>query len=34
MNLVLDFDMVEQGARRGAPARYAWFAAFGILVTL
>jgi len=34
LNLVLDFDMVEQGARRGAPARYAWFAAFGILVTL
>jgi len=34
LNLVLDFDMVERGARQGAPARYAWFAAFGILVTL
>ena len=34
LNLVLDFDMVEQGARRGLPARFAWFAAFGIMVTL
>jgi len=34
LNLVLDFDLVEKGARQGAPARYAWFAAFGILVTL
>ena len=34
MNLVLDFDMVEKGARAGAPARYGWFAAFGIMVTL
>ena len=34
LNLVLDFDLVEQSARRGAPARYGWFAAFGIMVTL
>ena len=34
LNLVLDFDMVEKGARQGVPARYGWFAAFGILVTL
>lgn len=34
MNLILDFDMVEKGARAGAPARYSWFAAFGIMVTL
>lgn len=34
LNLVLDFDLVERGARQGAPARYGWFAAFGILVTL
>ena len=33
-NLVLDFDMVEQGARQGVPERYGWFAAFGIMVTL
>jgi len=34
LNLVLDFDMVEQGARQGLPSRYGWFAAFGIMVTL
>jgi len=34
MNLVLDFDMVEQGIRRGADERFAWFAAFGLVVTL
>ncbi len=34
MNLILDFDMVEKGARQGVPARFGWFAAFGIMVTL
>ncbi len=34
MNLVLDFDMVEKGARAGIPTRYGWFAAFGIMITL
>ena len=34
MILVLDFDMVERGARQGLPTRYGWFAAFGIMVTL
>lgn len=34
LNLVLDFDLVEKGARQGVPARYGWFAAFGIMVTL
>jgi uncharacterized YccA/Bax inhibitor family protein len=33
-NLVLDFDMVEQGIRQGAPQKFAWFAAFGLTVTL
>ena len=33
-NLVLDFDMVEQGIRQGADERFAWYAAFGIMVTL
>lgn len=33
-NLVLDFDMVEQGIRRGAPQKFAWYAAFGLTVTL
>ncbi|MDQ4132246.1 MAG: Bax inhibitor-1/YccA family protein [Actinomycetota bacterium] len=34
LNLVLDFDLVEKGARQGLPTRYGWFAAFGIMVTL
>ena len=34
MNLILDFDMVEKGARQGLPTKFGWFAAFGILVTL
>lgn len=31
---VLDFDQIEQGVRNGAPAREAWRASFGLLVTL
>ncbi len=34
LNLVLDFDLVERGARQGLPERYGWFAAFGLMVTL
>ena len=34
LNLVLDFDLVDKGARQGLPARYGWFAAFAIMVTL
>lgn len=34
LNLVLDFDNIEQGAANGAPAHYEWFAAFGLMVTL
>ncbi len=33
-SLVLDFDMVQTGVRRGAPAKYGWTAAFGIMVTV
>ena len=33
-NLVLDFDMVEQGIRRGADEKFAWYAAFGLVVAL
>ena len=33
-NLVIDFDMVEQGIRRGAPQKFAWYASFGLTVTL
>jgi len=32
--LVLDFDYVDQGIRNGLPERYAWTAAFGLIVTL
>jgi uncharacterized YccA/Bax inhibitor family protein len=34
LNLVLDFDFIEEGAERGAPAYLEWYAAFGLLVTL
>jgi uncharacterized YccA/Bax inhibitor family protein len=34
LNLLLDFDLIERGARSGAPAYMEWYAAFGLLVTL
>jgi uncharacterized YccA/Bax inhibitor family protein len=34
LNLLLDFDLIERGARAGAPAYMEWYAAFGLLVTL
>ena len=34
LNLVLDFDFIEEGARRGAPRYMEWYGAFGLLVTL
>lgn len=34
LNLVLDFDFIEQGAARGAPQYMEWYGAFGLLVTL
>jgi len=34
MNLVLDFDMIERGIRNGADEKFAWYASFGIMVTL
>lgn len=34
LNLVLDFDFIEEGAERGAPKFMEWYAAFGLLVTL
>ena len=33
-NLLLDFDLIERGVKAGAPARYDWFAALGLMVTL
>ncbi len=34
LNLVLDFDFVEQGVNYGVPKYMEWYAAFGIMVTL
>jgi len=34
LNLVLDFDFIENGCAAGAPKYMEWYAAFGLLVTL
>lgn len=34
LNLVLDFDFIENGCAAGAPKHMEWYAAFGLLVTL
>jgi len=34
LNLVLDFDFIENGCDRGAPKYMEWYAAFGLMVTL
>ncbi|MDQ3456975.1 MAG: Bax inhibitor-1/YccA family protein [Actinomycetota bacterium] len=34
LTFLLDFDMVDQAIRRGAPQQFAWFAAFGLVVGL
>ena len=34
LNLVLDFDFIEQGVNNGAPKFMEWYGAFGIMVTL
>ena len=34
LNLVLDFDFIEQGVQFGAPKYMEWYGAFGIIVTL
>ena len=34
LNLVLDFDFIEEGAEKGAPKYMEWYATFGLLVTL
>lgn len=33
-SLVLDFDMIQTGVKRGAPRVYGWTAAFGIMITI
>ena len=32
--LILDFDSIKRGVEQGAPAKFAWSAAFGLVVTL
>tara|TARA_Y100001968_G_scaffold49358_1_gene39728 strand:- start:1557 stop:2297 length:741 start_codon:yes stop_codon:yes gene_type:complete len=34
LNLVLDFDFIEEGAERGAPKYMEWYGAFGLMITL
>ncbi|MFT4538176.1 MAG: putative YccA/Bax inhibitor family protein [Planctomycetota bacterium] len=34
LNLVLDFDFIENGVEKGAPKYMEWVAAFGLMVTL
>ena len=34
LNLIMDFDMIEQGAAMGAPKYMEWYGAFGLLVTI
>jgi uncharacterized YccA/Bax inhibitor family protein len=34
LNLILDFDMIENGVALGAPKYMEWYGAFGLLVTI
>ncbi len=34
LNLVMDFDFIEQGAEHGAPKYMEWYASFALMVTL
>ncbi len=34
LNLIMDFDMIENGVEMGAPKYMEWYAAFGLLVTI
>lgn len=34
LNLILDFDLIETGAQRGAPKYMEWYGAFALMVTL
>ncbi len=34
MNLVVDFDFIEEGSEKGAPKYMEWYGAFGLMVTL
>jgi uncharacterized YccA/Bax inhibitor family protein len=34
LNLILDFDMIEQASAAGAPKSMEWYGAFGLMVTI
>lgn len=34
LNFILDFDLIEQGAKRGAPKYMEWYGAFALMITL
>ena len=34
LNLVLDFDFIEEASENGAPKYMEWYSAFGLMVTL
>ncbi len=34
LNLILDFDMIDNGAATGAPKYFEWYCAFGLMVTI
>ena len=34
LNLILDFDMIENGSKSGAPKYMEWYCAFALLVTI
>jgi len=34
LNLVMDFDFIEDAAEKGVPKYMEWYGAFGLLVTL
>jgi uncharacterized YccA/Bax inhibitor family protein len=34
LNLIIDFDMIEQGVAMGAPKYMEWYGAFGLMVTI
>jgi uncharacterized YccA/Bax inhibitor family protein len=34
LNLILNYDLIEQGAAQGAPKYFEWYSAFGLMVTI
>ena len=34
LNLILDFNSIQQAAQQGAPKYYEWYSAFGLMVTI